>query len=138
MKKFDFGFINRTNVLVGNIKRVDKINNKMLVALRCCEAMYGDYSSACETTLVKENAIVLRLNNDWFIDIDNIQGIKDCELINELLKNETMDANRFMTFGIKRPYIGQLYLDSMNPCENIEQSVDNIVTLKLTNNNTLE
>lgn len=136
MVKFNFRLIDKSNILVGNIRRVDKINNKMLIALQCCEAMYGDYSPACDTTLVKENAIILRLNNEWFIDVDTIKSIKDCELINELLKKEIMDVDRFMTFGTKCPYIGQLYLDSIHPCENVEKAVANIVTLKLINKDT--
>lgn len=138
MVKFNFRLINKSNILVGNIRRIEKIDEKKLMALRYCEDMYGDYSSACVTTLVKENAIILRLNNEWFIDVDSIRSIKDCERISELLKSEIMDTNRFITFGTKNPYVGQLYLDSVQPCEKVENSVINIVTLKLINKNAQE
>lgn len=136
MVKFNFRLINRSNVLIGNIRRIQKIDEKKFLLLRYCEDICGDYSSACVTTLVKENAIILRLNDEWFIDIDNIKSIKDCERINELLNSEIMDTERFITYGTKKPYIGQLYLDNIYPCEKVENLVTNIVTLKLINKNT--
>lgn len=67
MEKFDFRLINKNSILVGNIRKVEKINEKMLRELRCCEDMHGDYSCACITTLEKENAIILRLTNECLL-----------------------------------------------------------------------
>lgn len=136
MEKFNFGLINKSNVLIGDVRIIVSINGKNLRMLKSCDSLCGDYTSACKTLPAKDNAILLRVDDKHFIDIDSINCADDCDQINELLNSNSVDNNMFMTLGTDSPYIGQLYLTNMRTYAELENSVTDIVKLKLINKDT--
>ena len=101
MEKFNFSFINKSNIYVGNIRLIVGLNRDYLTMLKECPSFRGDYTSACETIVAKENAILIRVDNNYFIDIDSIKTASDCERINELLVSKSFDNNMFLRMLLK-------------------------------------
>lgn len=133
VEKFNFSFINKSNIYVGKIKLITGINRDYLKMLKDCSSFRGDYTSACQTVVAKEDAILIRIDKNYFIDIDSIKSASDCERINELLISKSFDNNMFLRHSTKDPYVGELFLSDMKTYTDLEQTVIDIARLKLIN-----
>lgn len=133
MDKFNFSFINKSNVLVGDIRLVVGIDKDKMDLLKSCGSFRDEYTSACKTVLAKENALLLRVDKKHFIDIDSIKCSGDCKRINDLLNSRSFDNNIFLTLGSKNPYVGQLILSQVKTYSELESSITDIAQLKLVN-----
>ena len=133
MEKFNFSFINKSNIYVGNIKLITGINRDYLNLLKECPSFRGDYTSACETVVAKENAILIRVNKNYFVDIDSIKTASDCERINELLASKSYNNNILLRHATKDPYVGELFLSDMKTYADLKETIIDIGRLKLIN-----
>ena len=138
MEKFNFSFINKANIYVGNIKLITGINRDYLRMLKECSSFRGDYTSACETVVAKENAILIRIDKNYFVDIDSIKTASDCVRINELLASKSFDNNILLRHATKDPYVGELFLANMKTYTDLKETITDIVKLKLINEGTQE
>ena len=133
MEKFNFSFINKSNIYVGNIRLIVGLNRDYLTMLKECPSFRGDYTSACQTVVAKEDAILIRVDNNYFIDIDSIKTASDCERINELLVSKSFDNNMFLRHATKDPYVGELFLSDMKTYADLKETIVDIARLKLIN-----
>lgn len=129
-KVFDFTFINKNNVYVGDIILVKHVNKKILNELKNCGCNMGDYSNACEIITAKENAILIKVEENCYVDIDSIKRKTDCNYINECLINGVLD-NIILNCGTYNPYVGQLFLRNVRSYKDIEKEKFDIMELKL-------
>ena len=133
MEKFNFGFINRDKVFIGDISIITAIDKNSLRMLKTCSSFRDDYTSACKVVIAKEKAMLIRVDKTHFIDIDYIKTSDDCEKINELLNSKSFENNIFLTHGTKEPYVGQLVLSNIKSYNHLKSSVTDVAKLKLIN-----
>ena len=112
-KPFDFKNIKRSDIFIGNINMITNVDEEMLEKLKFYFPNLHDYSSSCNTILAKQNVILLRVSDKYFIDIDSIKTLNDCNNINTLLENGSKNNNILLTFKTKEPFIGQLYINEI-------------------------
>lgn len=134
-KLFDFKNINRDTVYVGNIMLVKKVNKKHLKECLNADIIIGDLSGPngpCKTDIAKKDAILVKVSDNYYVDIDSIKDLQDCDYINFCLKNNISD-NILLKKGTFDPYVGQLFVSNLKKCITVEKSI-NIKKLKLLNN----
>ena len=138
MKKniFDFKNINNDTVYIGNIIIIKKVNKKQLKECLNADLFIGDLSGPngpCKTEIAKKNAILVKVNDTYFVDIDSIKDLEDCNFINYCLQNNISD-NILLKHGTFNPFVGQLFVKNLKSCKSLEKNKTNIKELKLINN----
>lgn len=128
-EKFDFRYINKDNVYIGDIMLVTSVNQYTLNEIKKCDTIIGDFSGACNVELAKENAILIKVSNNLFVDLDSIEHLRDLDYINNCLKNNITD-NVILRQGTFNPFVGQLFLRKVRTYD-IKKEVTDILELKL-------
>lgn len=123
-------FNNNPYIFTCDIRIITKVNREKINILKSNNSSTDDYIPCCETELAKENAILLKVNTDTYIDIDTIKNNSDIKLIYELLKTGNIDNNIFIKCYSKDPYVGQLYISNLKIYNKLNEN-----TLKLIKNN---
>ena len=67
-------------------------------------------SLVCLTDIAKEGAILIKVDENKYIDFDGINSNKDIEIINELLSSDSKNNNIILSEGSFNPYVGELYI----------------------------
>lgn len=135
-KLFDFKNINNDTTYVGDIYKVKRINKKLLIEYLNAGVLINDINEKngpCETVLIKKDAILIKVSDNYFIDIDFIKDLQDCDYINFCLKQNIPDII-FLKRGIFNPFVGQLFVRKLKRCKSFNKSNMNIKELKLLNN----
>lgn len=111
--EYDFGFIKRSDIFIGDLRMVIGIDKEYIDILKNCSSFRNSNIIACKTVPAKNNAVLIKVDNEHFIDLDSIKSKNDLKTINELLQTESFDNNVFLTLDIKEPFIGKLYISSL-------------------------
>lgn len=128
--EYDFGFIKRSDIFVGDLRMVVGIDEEYVDILKKCSSFRNSNIIACKTVPAKNNAVLIKVDNEHFIDLDSIKSKNDLKTINELLQSESFDNNVFLTLDTKEPFIGQLYISSLKVYSN-RKGLTDIKKLKL-------
>lgn len=131
MKKyFNYKEIKKENIFIGNILMITDLNKETLDYIKEQYPKLFYYHQCCESSLAKENAILIKVGHDKYVDLDFIKEVKDCELINYYLDNN-IKSNIVLEIGSPNPYLGELYVDylTLSNCDIKEESI-NILELK--------
>ena len=126
---FDYKYINTEDIYIGDIMLVKSVDMKTLEEVKKCDVIIGDLSSACKVVLAKENAILIKVGHNKFVDLDSIKHISDCDYINNCLEYNIAD-NIILKQGTFDPYKGQLFLRRLRSLD-IKKEVTDILELKL-------
>ena len=73
---------------------------------------------ACKIILAKENATLLKINHNCYIDLDSIKTEDNINKIVELIKNGGT-SNLLMNNYVCNPYVGQLFVYNLTKKQNI-------------------
>lgn len=128
--EYDFGFIRRCDIFIGDLRMVVGIDKEYADILRNCSYFRNSNIIACKTVPAKNNAVLIKVDNEHFIDLDSIKSKNDLKTINELLQTESFDNNIFLTLDTKEPFIGQLYISNLKIYGN-NKGLTDIKRLKL-------
>jgi len=111
MKKFDLKNITEEDIFVGDLYIV---TNMPFVSIM--------------STLAKKEAILIRVTEDYYIDLESIKSNSDIVIINELLSSNDYNSNNIiLSDKLKKPYIGQLFIGSL---EKVKENNINFLELK--------
>jgi len=112
MKKIDLKNINKYDIYTGNIMLVTYVSHKILEEIKRIDGNIEDFSVACSKVLAKEEALLIKVNSTYFVDLDMIKSTKDIDYINYCLENKITD-NILLRHGTFKPFVGQLYLTKL-------------------------
>lgn len=130
MKHFDFKNINKDDIYVGDIFILKQYNSKLLNEFKNYYISIGNaYMIACDFKIAKKDAILIKLDDDLYVDIDSINVFSDCNYINYCLENDITD-NILLSTASYNPYVGQLFLKNINKYNDLS----NVKKLELINN----
>ena len=130
MKLLDLKQIKEEDIYTGNINLITTVDKEMLEEIKKCDIVLGDYSPACKTILAKENALLIKVNDLYYIDIDSIKSNKDIENINTLISSNSKNNNILLRHGTFNPFVGGLYISNLRCAK--ENTLEE-VTLRLKN-----
>lgn len=130
MKLLDLKQIKEEDIYTGNINLITTVDKEMLEEIKKCDIVLGDYSPACKTILAKENALLIKVNDTYYIDIDSIKSNKDIENINTLISSNSKNNNILLRHGTFNPFVGGLYISNLRCAK--ENTLEE-VTLRLKN-----
>ena len=94
---------------IGNIYMITSIDKKALDFLKKYDVVDDDNLIACKYVLAKEDARLIKIHDNCYIDKEGIKSINDIKLIAELLKSNST-SNIIMKNNIYDPYIGELFV----------------------------
>lgn len=110
MKKFELKNISEQNLFIGDIFMIEKTFRKLIDAVREANPECEDLSPICYSAIAKEDAILIKIDENKYIDLDGINSNKDVEIINELLNSGSINNNIILSQGTLDPYVGELYI----------------------------
>ena len=94
---------------IGNIYMITSINDKLLTFLQKYDVVDDDNLCACAYVLAKNDAKLIKINDNCYIDYDSIKSTEDAKNIARLLENGAK-SNILMKSIVYFPYIGQLFV----------------------------
>lgn len=118
---FDIKNIKEENIYIGEIWMIKKVFNELIEYSKKQYPLISGFSSVCFRTLAKKDAILIKVKENYFIDIDFIKSNKEIELINEAIKNGCKNNNIFLTEDTYDPYVGQLYLENLKTANKLDK-----------------
>lgn len=127
-KTFDFYNISKDDIYIGKISMITYVDLEIVRKLRF--TYYKDFSSACKTVTAKRDAVLIRVTEDCYIDIDSIERGLDCVNINRSLNSLPHD-NRLLRVGVHNPTAGLLFIREIKKITDLEFEKTDIKTLKL-------
>lgn len=127
---YDFDNIKKEDVYFGDIMLIRKVNHDILRDSKSIGTVLGvDHSNACLSVLAKPKAILIKVSDRYFVDIDGIKRGKDCEHINFCLHNNIYD-NMLLLNGVFNPAVGLMFVTNLVPAKDKEFLKSDIKTLK--------
>lgn len=121
MKKFELKNISEQNLFIGDIFMIEKTFRKLIDAVMEANPECEDLSPICYSAIAKEDAILIKIDENKYIDLDGINSNKDMEIINELLNSGSINNNIILREGTLDPYVGELFV-GVNTLKKIENS----------------
>ena len=113
MKKiFDFKNINKESLYIGDIYI---IKNKK------------------EKEIAKKDAILVKVTDEYYVDIDSIKDLVDCDYINFYIKNN-IETNILLKEDLLNLYVGKLFITNIKSFVEFKKKEINIMELKLLQN----
>lgn len=110
MKKFDLKNIKEEDIFIGDIFIIERTFKRLIEQVKTANPDCKDLSPICYRQLAKENAILIKIGEDKYIDLDGINSKKDVKIINELLTNKSKYNNIILNVGTLDPYVGELFI----------------------------
>lgn len=92
-----------------DLKNIDK-NDLYVGDLYIVTNTSEDYT---RSILAKKDAILIKLFDNHYIDLDSIKSKIDITIINEMLSCNYKDNNRILSDIVDKPYIGKLFIGSL-------------------------
>lgn len=127
---FDYNNIKENEIFIGDIYIVTEVDKEQYYINKHLKK--EDFLDACEYKLYKKDTMLLKVNDDSYVDIDSIKRKTDCEYIEHCLNIGLID-NIILKSGIKTPYVGYLFLKNIKE-HYIRENNIHILELKLINN----
>ena len=127
---YDFNNIKKEDVYFGDIILIKKVNYDILKQCKSIRTVLGvDYSSACKTVIAKPQAVLIKVSDKYFVDLDAIRRGKDIEHINFCLFSNITD-NVLLKNGTYNPYVGSMYVTNLVSAKDKEFVRTDIKSLK--------
>ena len=93
----------------GDIYMITSVDTKLLDFLQTHDIID---LCACKYVLAKQDANLIRVTDNSYIDLDSIKNINYIRTISELLDNESV-SNLIMQYNVDNPYVGQLFVKNL-------------------------
>lgn len=110
MKKFDLKSVSDEDIFVGDLWLIEGVCKNIIDEVKKANPKCDNLALVCLTNIAKEDAILIKVDENKYIDLDGIRNNRDIEIINELLNNGSKDNNIILSEGSLDPYIGELYI----------------------------
>ena len=130
MEIFDFKNISKDNIYIGNIYIVEDIDKTYKKEYVYPDDYISNLNKIYKTCLAKKETILIKVNDIYYVDIDSIKDLQDCDYINFCLKNNITD-NILLKESLLNSCVGKLFVGDLKRFENIK--TNDIKILKLLN-----
>ena len=124
MTKFNLKNINEEDIFIGDIYIIERTFKKLIAAVKEANPECEYLSPICYSIIAKEGAILIKVDEDNYVDLDGIRNTSDIENINELLNSNSLNNNIILSVGTKDPYVGELIIKNIKRIKKLDKLLE--------------